>query len=79
MRKSITTAALAALGLLAACTEPRSSGTNDDLDAEFAREVETLPSQDEADRQAASRITADNADAELESLLQEIDEDTTDG
>lgn len=79
MRKTIT-ATLVALASLAACTEPRSSGApTGDLDRELAREVETLPTQDEADQKAASEITAANADAEYEALLQEIDQDTNDG
>lgn len=62
-----------ALTLTAACTTQESPAPADGAPADAgAADVPEIPSQAEADAAAAKQINADNADAELEKLKNEI-------
>jgi hypothetical protein len=70
-----------ALAPLAACNRPSaaSASSSGAVDDDFAREVDALPTQDEADLQAAKDINANNADAEFQKLMQELESSPDDG
>jgi hypothetical protein len=73
LRRSLTAGTLGLATLLGAC-----GGDSVADDPEVTEAVEALDdvmTQEEADAAAASAITEDNADAEYEKLMQEIESD----
>jgi hypothetical protein len=64
------------LAPLWACTSSQTESSpefDESDDEELELDADSIQTQDEADAQAAKEINADNADAELQKLIQEID------